>query len=304
MKVYIAGRSEDQAKIAEIKAEFEASEIEVNAGWIQQKDLSIDKDGLSEKRRKLWIDLTQIAEADIFVLFNPQDAHRTGTGGRHVETGYAIALGKPIFLIGSGENIFHFHENVREFDSTQTAINAVLDINLEEFKASTHSVDSYQAWTRTTALYPGKGDKKALGVAYTTVGLGGETGELVDKVLAHLNEESNRLLMAGVTTKEETEALTNLGVVIEKLHHFGVVARQLEELKRPMREGKMPLPDLAPFPENLLIEIQKELGDQDWYQARLADELGVRSSQVLAANVEKLLSRKNRGVIHGSGDNR
>lgn len=47
-----------------------------------------------------------------------------------------------------------------------------------------------------------------------------------------------------------------------------------------------------------------ELGDTMWYVAQLADQLGVPLSTVIARNKQKLLSRRERGVISGSGDNR
>jgi NTP pyrophosphatase (non-canonical NTP hydrolase) len=50
--------------------------------------------------------------------------------------------------------------------------------------------------------------------------------------------------------------------------------------------------------------IAKELGDVLWYVAQLATELGLNLDDVAAANLEKLLSRQERGVLHGSGDNR
>lgn len=48
----------------------------------------------------------------------------------------------------------------------------------------------------------------------------------------------------------------------------------------------------------------KELGDPLWYIASLADDLGYTLQEVVDANVEKLTSRKERGVVKGSGDNR
>jgi len=51
-------------------------------------------------------------------------------------------------------------------------------------------------------------------------------------------------------------------------------------------------------------EIKKELGDVLWYIAQLSTELGIKLSDVAKGNLEKLASRKLRGVIHGSGDNR
>jgi NTP pyrophosphatase (non-canonical NTP hydrolase) len=47
-----------------------------------------------------------------------------------------------------------------------------------------------------------------------------------------------------------------------------------------------------------------EMGDVLWYLARLADELGLSLSQIAEDNMDKLLDRKARGVIGGSGDNR
>jgi len=48
----------------------------------------------------------------------------------------------------------------------------------------------------------------------------------------------------------------------------------------------------------------KELGDPLWYIAALADDLGYTLQDVVDANVEKLTSRKERGVLKGSGDDR
>ena len=50
--------------------------------------------------------------------------------------------------------------------------------------------------------------------------------------------------------------------------------------------------------------ILKELGDPLWYIAAVADDLGYTLQEVVDANVGKLTSRKDRGVLHGSGDNR
>jgi len=47
-----------------------------------------------------------------------------------------------------------------------------------------------------------------------------------------------------------------------------------------------------------------ELGDVMWYVARIADEVGFSLDDVMQNNMTKLLSRKDRGVLGGSGDNR
>lgn len=48
----------------------------------------------------------------------------------------------------------------------------------------------------------------------------------------------------------------------------------------------------------------KELGDPLWYIASLADDLGYTLQEVVDANEAKLTSRKERGVLKGSGDDR
>ena len=50
--------------------------------------------------------------------------------------------------------------------------------------------------------------------------------------------------------------------------------------------------------------IESELGDVFWYAVRLCDELGLSADEVLEKNLAKLLDRKDRGVLQGSGDTR
>ena len=51
-------------------------------------------------------------------------------------------------------------------------------------------------------------------------------------------------------------------------------------------------------------DIEKELGDVLWYISALADYLGLTLDEVANKNLEKLFSRRDRGVQKGSGDNR
>lgn len=51
-------------------------------------------------------------------------------------------------------------------------------------------------------------------------------------------------------------------------------------------------------------EIAKELGDILWYVNSVGNYLGYDLEQIAAMNLEKVLSRKDRGVTTGSGDNR
>lgn len=56
--------------------------------------------------------------------------------------------------------------------------------------------------------------------------------------------------------------------------------------------------------DNDIEEIKKELGDVLWYVAMLAHSLGLSLDEVVRLNVDKLASRRARGVTKGVGDNR
>ena len=50
--------------------------------------------------------------------------------------------------------------------------------------------------------------------------------------------------------------------------------------------------------------LKLELGDVQWYISELASVLGFTLQDIANSNVEKLTSRRERGVLGGSGDNR
>lgn len=51
-------------------------------------------------------------------------------------------------------------------------------------------------------------------------------------------------------------------------------------------------------------KIKKELGDCLWFLATICNDFGLSLDDVAKANLEKLLSRKIRGTLTGSGDDR
>jgi NTP pyrophosphatase (non-canonical NTP hydrolase) len=51
-------------------------------------------------------------------------------------------------------------------------------------------------------------------------------------------------------------------------------------------------------------ELAKEIGDVLWHLAVLSHQLGYSFEAVAQQNLDKLQSRKQRGVLGGSGDNR
>lgn len=71
-----------------------------------------------------------------------------------------------------------------------------------------------------------------------------------------------------------------------------------EKVKKLFRDSKG---EVTPeFKENL----KKELGDVLWYLAAVSSDIGLNLGEVAQANYQKLKDRKERNMIHGSGDNR
>lgn len=68
--------------------------------------------------------------------------------------------------------------------------------------------------------------------------------------------------------------------------------------------GKSLRGDFSLDDPNVKLELLKELGDVLWYVNALANDLGSDLQTVADMNITKLESRKARGVLQGSGDNR
>ena len=75
----------------------------------------------------------------------------------------------------------------------------------------------------------------------------------------------------------------------------GEVAEKIKKMVRDDAGG------LSPERRDALA---KELGDVLWYVAQLATEAGLDLDAIAAGNLDKLLSRRERDVLQGSGDDR
>lgn len=74
-------------------------------------------------------DLEDVRAADVLVVFTAAslglELEETASGGRHVETGYALALGRPVVVVGEAENIFHRSQLVWRVDDWSAAAGVV-----------------------------------------------------------------------------------------------------------------------------------------------------------------------------------
>jgi len=101
-------------------------------------------------------------------------------------------------------------------------------------------------------------------------------------------------------TIARTTAIYNndLGAIYTALGLAGETGEVVEHIKKMVRDNNR-----IPTPERREA-ITKELGDVMWYVANLASDLDIKLEDVVRNNLAKIKDRSERGVLHGSGDNR
>jgi NTP pyrophosphatase (non-canonical NTP hydrolase) len=117
----------------------------------------------------------------------------------------------------------------------------------------------------------------------------------------------DRLIITEVMTAELYEAQAGETAIFPKEKALEYLALGLTseagevagKVKKLIRDGE----DVEGF-EMKKIAISHEIGDVLWYCAMMAKEVGVPLADIMQENLDKLHSRKTRGTLQGSGDDR
>lgn len=113
MIVYLAGRFSRQAEFRTYRDELQRIGITVTSRWIDghgdaAKIAAGDEHFTDEELAGFAAeDLADIERSDLMVAFTETPDAGYMSGGRHVEYGYALALGKSLVIVGPMENVFH-----------------------------------------------------------------------------------------------------------------------------------------------------------------------------------------------------
>lgn len=117
MKIYIAASFPMRRIAFELRAALREIGHKVDSRWI---DIAIGYD-TQETPTQLHdrlncnshVDLQDVADCDeMIVITEGRSVEQTTSGGRHVETGFAMALGKSVVIYGPRENVHHHNEKL------------------------------------------------------------------------------------------------------------------------------------------------------------------------------------------------
>jgi hypothetical protein len=110
MKIYVAARSQEAGRA--LRDRLISLGHTVTSSWLDASDYGTDAARTPGNRRlnALACDADVVA-CDALVMIAGDGLK----GGRHVELGMALALGKCVYVLGEPENVFHWHPGVAVF---------------------------------------------------------------------------------------------------------------------------------------------------------------------------------------------
>lgn len=129
MKIYLAARYSRHPEMQGIRDRLVAMGHEVTSRWIEGGH-EMSKEGSTEaaraeRTRFAEEDRADVVAADCVISFTEAARSTNSRGGRHVEFGLAIGLGKRVIVVGHRENVFHCLAEVEFFDTAAEMIGAL-----------------------------------------------------------------------------------------------------------------------------------------------------------------------------------
>lgn len=123
MKIYLAARFSRRHLAHALGVQLQQAGHEIVSRWTLPGEDHVIPKGSSEqaadreRERFAKEDIEDVNACDwmISLMENPRN---DGRGGRHVEFGYGLAMGKKMTIIGPKETVFHHLPEVEQFNDT------------------------------------------------------------------------------------------------------------------------------------------------------------------------------------------
>jgi len=150
-------------------------------------------------------------------------------------------------------------------------------------------LDQFQEEAGIFAIFPDN-----VKILYPAMGKLGEAGEYADVVLPILDRA-----IAAAPEGPERLNLHNIRLVIANAAR---ACKAVEELKRPVREGKIALPLIPPPTPEETERLNGESGDLVWYSVVGALKRGQKFAAVCHGLLTKLRRRYDEKLLHATGE--
>ena len=122
MRVYLAARYSRHKEMQGYRDELAKLGHVVTSRWING-DHQAENDNIEKMAQFAQDDWEDIHAADWVISFTEEPRQMSSSrGGRHVEHGIALALGKRVIVVGWRENVFHCLSQVELFESWQEVL--------------------------------------------------------------------------------------------------------------------------------------------------------------------------------------
>lgn len=134
MRVYLAAPYAARDKVRKYADELTRIGFKVTSTWLaEEHEINDGTTGADQVSAYAVQDFDDIRYSDLIVVFSAWslglDSAATTSGGRHVETGFALALDKPVIVVGEPENVFHRIKGGWSVDVVPTWHDAVVELS-------------------------------------------------------------------------------------------------------------------------------------------------------------------------------
>lgn len=135
-RIYLAARYSRHGEMRGVRDVLTALGYEVTSRWIDQHGGKLETSYTPEKLNAEpdecaalgQHDIEDLAAADTVISFTTADGG--GKGGRHVEHGLALGMGKRVIVCGPRENIFHTLPQIEHYSSWRSLVVALTPARL------------------------------------------------------------------------------------------------------------------------------------------------------------------------------
>lgn len=124
MKIYIAARFSRRPEANALAQKLKALGCQITSRWVLPDTDHVMPTGLSaqaadkERERFALEDFEDVRECHMLISLQ-EEPRNNSRGGRHVEFGMALGLGKAMVCIGPRETVFHHLPSVQHHETTE-----------------------------------------------------------------------------------------------------------------------------------------------------------------------------------------